>query len=91
MWTLYIIKCQDGLLYTGITEDIGRRLREHTHKGSHFTSYNPASALLYTEKYSNQKEAEQRETQIKRWSRAKKSALVSGNKQQLRNLSKSRD
>ena len=91
MWILYIIKCRDGKLYTGITEDLERRLKEHTHKGSHFTSYNPIVKLLHTERYSNFVEAEQREAQIKRWSRAKKLALSKGNKEQLRKLSISRD
>ena len=91
MWILYIIECRDGKLYTGITEDLERRLKEHTHKGSHFTSYNPMVKLLHAESYSNFVEAEQRETQIKRWSRAKKLALSKGNKEQLRKLSISRD
>ena len=91
MWTLYIIECQDGKLYTGITEDLERRLKEHKRKGSHFTSYNQVQSLLYTEEYFNVLEAEKREAQIKRWSYAKKLALIQGNLSKLRELSKSRD
>ncbi len=64
MWNLYIIKCQDGKFYTGITQDLKRRFKEHTHKGSHFTSYNPAAALLYKEEYSSREEAELRESRL---------------------------
>ena len=91
MWILYLIECLDGKLYTGITENLNRRLNEHSHQGSHFTSYNPIIKLLYTEKYSSKAEAQKREAQVKRWSRAKKLALIQGNKEQLRILSKSRD
>ena len=37
MWYVYIIECQDGKLYTGLTNNVERRLQEHKHKGSHFT------------------------------------------------------
>jgi putative endonuclease len=91
MWTLYIIECQDGKFYTGITEDLKRRLKEHTRNGSHFTSYNPAIKLLFAEEHHNKMEAQRREVQIKRWSRAKKIALARGNREELRKLSRSRD
>ena len=91
MWILYILECEDGKLYTGITENLQRRLKEHTHKGSHFTSYNPVVDLLYTEAYTNRVDAEGREAQCKRWSRAKKIALICGDKHQLRESSKSRN
>jgi predicted GIY-YIG superfamily endonuclease len=45
--------------------------------------------LIYTEKYKTRKEAEKRETQIKKWTRAKKEALVLGNIELLKKLSKS--
>jgi len=91
MWYVYIIECQDGKLYTGITQDLDRRLREHTHKGSHFTSYNPVKSLLYSEIFPAEEQAKAREDQIKHWSRAKKLALAKGDFNSLHNLSKSRD
>ena len=90
-WILYIIECQDGKLYTGITENLERRLKEHRREGSHFTSYNPAVKVVYTEEQPNRLIAEQRESQIKRWSRAKKLALARGEIKALRHLSRSRD
>ena len=91
MWTVYIIECRDGKLYTGITENLERRFKKHTHKGSHFTSYNQLKELKYSEKYSNRLEAEERENQIKRWSRSKKLALIKKDILALCNLSKSHD
>jgi putative endonuclease len=78
MWYLYIIECQDNSYYTGVTEDLERRLKEHKRKGSHYTSYKPLKKLLYVEEYKNQLDAEKREAQIKRWSRDKKSTLIKG-------------
>ena len=91
MWYVYIIECQDGKLYTGVTEDIKRRLKEHKHLGSHFTSYNPVKLFLYSEEHPTKREAEIREAQIKRWSRPKKLSLIQGDLNKLRELSKSRD
>jgi len=90
MWYVYIIECLDGKFYTGITQDLKRRLKEHNHKGSHFTSYNPIRSFLYSEEYPTRIEAEKREAQIKRWSRNKKNALITGDLIRLRELSKSR-
>lgn len=91
MWYIYIIECQDGSYYTGVTKDLERRLKEHKRKGSHYTSCNPLKKLLYVEEHNNRFDAEERETQIKRWSRAKKLALIQGDLNKLRSLSKSRD
>ena len=91
MWTLYIIECTDGKFYTGITENLGRRLKEHKKKGSHFISYNSLRRLLYTEEFLGKIEAQQRESQIKRWSKSKKWSLIEKEFGQLQELSKSRD
>ncbi len=92
MWYLYIAECRDKALYTGITDNIDRRLNEHkTGKGGHYTSCNRPEKILYTEEFKDKSQAENREQQIKRWSRAKNLALIRGNKEQLESLSKSRD
>jgi putative endonuclease len=91
MWHVYIIECKDGKLYTGVTTDLKRRLREHQYQGSHFTSYNPIKKFLYSEISPTKKKAEIREAQIKRWSRCKKIALIKGDLDQLQKLSRSRD
>ncbi len=92
MWYVYMLKCQNGAIYTGVTEDIERRLKVHTlGKGGHYTNYNRPREVLHKEPIKDRLEAEQRERQIKRWSRVKKLALIAGDKSELKNSSKSRD
>ncbi len=92
MWYIYMLKCQDGAIYTGVTDDIERRFKEHVQgKGGHYTNYNRPREVLYKELFENRLDAEQREQQIKRWSKAKKLALIGNDKNKLVNLSKSRD
>ncbi len=92
MWYLYIAECKNKDLYTGITDDLKRRLAEHqAGKGGHYTSYNRPERILYTEEFEERSKAESREQQVKRWSRAKKLALIKGEKATLISLSRSRD
>jgi len=86
MHYVYIIECQDGKLYTGITDDVERRLKEHQRHGSHFTSYNPAVRLLHKEPFPNKHLAAKREKQIKGWTRRKKLALACGDLELLKKL-----
>jgi putative endonuclease len=75
MWYVYILECQDGSLYTGVTTDLKRRLKEHRAKTTHYTSYNPPVRIVYTESFLQKGAAFKREAQIKGWSRAKKERL----------------
>ena len=86
MWYVYIIECADGRLYTGLTDDVDRRFREHQNRGSHFTSYNPAVKLLYQESFLQKSAAAKREKQIKGWTRRKKLALIKGDLELLKKL-----
>ena len=90
-WYVYILRCRDGAYYTGLTADLDRRLREHREGTTHYTGYNPPTGLLYVEEFGTKTEAERREAQIKRWSRAKKMALIRGDGFALRRLSISHD
>ena len=91
MWHVYILKCSNGNLYTGLTSNLNRRYDEHQNgKGKHYTSRNKPSELLYTETFKNKLQAEKREIQIKKWSKDKKQALIKGDLCQLINLSKSK-
>ena len=85
-WYVYIVECQDGKLYTGLTENIERRFKEHQCEGAHFTSYNHAVKLLFKEPHQDQHTAAKREKQIKGWTRAKKLALAEGNLALLKKL-----
>lgn len=77
---LYILKCSDGTLYTGITNDLERRLLQHNGKmwgGAKYTRSKRPVELLYIEKYSTRKEAAKREYEIKHdFSRQQKIDLV---------------
>jgi len=92
MWYLYITRNRNGSFYTGITMNLERRFAEHRHgKGGRYTSRNRPLELLYVETFPDREKAQQREKQIKRWSRKKKKALIEGNVDKLRKLSISRD
>ena len=92
MWHVYIIKCADGNLYTGVTTDIPRRVNRHNaKKGGAYTRIRTPVTLVYSEKQPTRSAALKRESQIKRWSKQKKLALISQDKATLRALSVSRD
>lgn len=86
MWYVYILECKDGKLYSGLTNDVDRRFKEHQRHGSHFTSYNPAVKILYKESFQGKHEAALREKQLKGWTRKKKLALVNNNFELLKKL-----
>ena len=76
-WSLYIIQCSDESLYTGITTDISRRLKEHNaKKGAFYTQNKTPVKLVYQEAMASQSKARKREAQIKRLTRKEKLALI---------------
>ena len=78
---LYILQCTNGALYTGITNDLERRFKEHfSGKGCKYTIANHPEKVRYTETFNNRSEASKREAQIKKWSRTKKLALIKDHK-----------
>jgi len=78
-WRVYIIECKDGVLYTGITNNLDRRLKEHNSgNGCRFTKYRCPVKLVYNESSSARPKALQREAQIKRLPREKKLELFRG-------------
>ncbi len=77
MYYVYIIRCEDGSLYTGITNDIERRFSEHKNKiGGHYTASHKVQVVTYKEKFETKGEALKREAQIKGWRREKKLDLI---------------
>jgi putative endonuclease len=80
-WTVYILRCADGSLYTGITRDVERRLEEHNSNGllaAHYTRARRPVALVYQEPAATRSAAAQREYRIKQMSRSEKEKLVFG-------------
>lgn len=77
MYFLYILLCKDGSLYTGITTDVERRLKEHRDGiGGHYTRAKGVKKVVYTERCSDRSSASKREAEIKGWRREKKTALI---------------
>lgn len=74
---LYILKCADDSLYTGITTDVRRRLNEHqSGAGARYTRARKALKVVYTERHKNRSAASKREAEIKRLTRTAKLALI---------------
>jgi putative endonuclease len=74
-----MLKCSDNTIYTGITNNIDRRIDEHNHsnKGAKYTKTRRPVELLYKEEYSNRSLASKREYFIKKkMSRAEKLELI---------------
>jgi len=78
MWHIYILKCSDGSLYTGITTDISRRIIEHNSspKGAKYTRGRRPVKLVYKENLENKSEASKREIVIKNMSKFEKLKLI---------------
>ena len=77
MYFIYILKCKDGTLYTGITTDLERRFAEHkSGKGSKYARARKAGKIVYSEKKKNRSTASKREAEIKSWTRARNLTLV---------------
>lgn len=87
---VYILKCSDGSYYTGITNDLERRVWEHDNGEilNCYTHNRRPLILEYFEKYCDVTNAIAREKQIKRWSRIKKESLINDNIEQLKLVSK---
>jgi putative endonuclease len=80
-WQVYVLRCADGTLYTGIATDLERRLREHNGeigKGAKYTAARRPVELVYAEGHADRSAAAQREAAIKRMSRAQKLMLIEG-------------
>lgn len=77
-YTLYLLKCSDGTLYTGITADLKRRIHEHntSDKGAKYTRSRRPCTLVYYEPLHTKSTALKREIAIKKMTKAKKEALL---------------
>jgi len=76
-YTVYILRCRDASLYTGITTDVTRRFKEHlVGKGGNYTRSHKVVKILYTEIVKDRSSALKREAAIKRLSRVKKLELI---------------
>ncbi|HUQ30158.1 MAG TPA: GIY-YIG nuclease family protein [Candidatus Paceibacterota bacterium] len=77
MYFVYVLECQDGSLYTGITTDVKRRFAEHAKgTGGHFTRSHRVKRVVYQELHPDRSAAQKREAEIKRWPREKKLGFI---------------
>jgi len=80
-WSVYILRCGDGTLYTGITNDLDKRIESHLNgHGSKYTRSRLPVELVYHEQAGNRSEATQRELEIKKFSREEKMKMVKAEK-----------
>lgn len=77
LWYLYIVECRDGTLYTGITDNIPRRMEEHNAgKGAKYTRGRGPVRLRYQEECGSHSEALKREYAVKQLDRQEKMKLI---------------
>ena len=77
-WYVYIVRCSDKSLYTGITVDLDRRVLEHntSNKGAKYTRPRRPVQLVYSETHEDRSSASKRESVIKKLSRSDKLTLL---------------
>lgn len=83
---VYILRTSSNTLYIGQTNNLEKRLREHqskSNKSAKYVRYFDSVDLVYSETYTTRKEAMQREYQLKKLTKAKKEALISGKRECL--------
>jgi len=80
-WTVYILQCGDGSLYTGITKDVQARVRQHNEgRGANYTRTRLPVKLLYLQEGLTRSKALIREAQIKRLPRLKKEEIITSSR-----------
>ena len=87
-WVVYILRCADDSLYTGITKDLERRIIEHNNDNTKAAKYTKARrpvSLAYQEICQDRSHASQREYQLKQLSRQQKLSLVAQTDGELAN------
>lgn len=77
-WFVYILRCSDNTLYTGVARDLDKRLHQHNHSrdGAKYTRGRRPVELVYQERAQDRSTAQQREHCIKRLSVEKKRQLI---------------
>lgn len=77
IWYLYILRCRDGTLYTGITTDVEKRFEAHcTGKGAKYTRGRGPLELVYREECGSHSQALKREAAVKKLPRREKESLL---------------
>jgi len=86
MWSVYIIKCRDQTLYTGITNNLPKRLEMHeSGQAAKYTRGRGPFKLVYQEFLENRSLSTKRESEIKKLTKEDKNSLIEGRRSSLRN------
>jgi len=76
-WCVYMLLCDDNTIYTGITNDLQKRFKNHiSGKGAKYLRGRKPLEIVYTENFQNRSMATKREMEIKKLNRRKKEALI---------------
>ena len=79
IWSLYLVRCDDGSLYTGISTDVSRRLKQHrSNRGAKRLRGQESLQLVYTREVGDRATAQRIEYRVKRLKRSQKEDLVAG-------------
>ena len=77
MYYVYILVCSDGSYYTGSTNNIQERFKNHIEgMGAKYTKSHKPEKIIYQEKFFTKSKALKREAELKKWTKAKKRALI---------------
>lgn len=77
MFYVYILRCTDGSLYCGYTNDVEKRFEKHkSGKGAKYTKSHPPLEVVYVEEFENKSDAMKREFEIKSMTRSQKEKLL---------------
>ena len=76
-WYVYIVRCRDARLYTGISNDVERRVEAHNKgRGCRFTKYRYPVSLVYKENCITKSSARRRELEVQGFTRERKLSLI---------------
>ena len=75
---VYILECSDKSMYTGCTNDLSKRLKQHNNSksGAHYTKLRRPAILRYSEKFKTLGKARKREAEIKKLTKGQKEILI---------------
>jgi len=87
MWYVYIVKCADGTFYTGVTNNLDRRVFEHNNStlGSKYTKARRPVSLVYSKRHRDRSGAQKNEHQIKNFTRDEKIRLINKKNERVSN------
>jgi predicted GIY-YIG superfamily endonuclease len=78
-WFCYMLRCRDGSLYVGMTNDVAGRVGKHNRGlGPEFTKRRRPVELIWSQEFLDRLAARERDVELKGWSRKKKLSLVAG-------------